>query len=107
MQCRKYEIGTALALYKVAYRANRIANYRATIEQAKQNNQCDIAQRLYAYKAQSGDVDIALNYARRIRSRNRVSTGCFGADKETAIYWYEAVLITTHKTVTQKRVLKL
>lgn len=64
----------------------------ATIEQAKQNNQCDVAQRLYAYKAQSGDVDIALNYAREYDPETASAQGCFSADKETAIYWYEAVL---------------
>ncbi|MEQ4924605.1 hypothetical protein [Proteus hauseri] len=64
----------------------------ATIEQAKQNKQCDIAQRLYAYKAQSGDIEIALNYAREYDPTTASSQGCFNADKETAIYWYEAVL---------------
>ncbi|WP_193015914.1 hypothetical protein [Proteus sp. FME41] len=63
-----------------------------TIEHAKQSNQCDIAQRLYAYKAQSGDVEIALNYAREYDPATASAQGCFSADKETAIYWYEAVL---------------
>ncbi|MEZ2794474.1 hypothetical protein [Proteus terrae] len=85
--------GTALAFVQSCIQSQPDSKtILATIEQAKQNNQCDVAQRLYAYKAQSGDVDIALNYAREYDPETASAQGCFGADKETAIYWYEAVL---------------
>ncbi|MEQ5095033.1 hypothetical protein ABN241_12315 [Proteus terrae] len=85
--------GTALAFVQSCIQSQPDSKtILATIEQAKQNNQCDVAQRLYAYKAQSGDVDIALNYAREYDPETASAQGCFSADKETAIYWYEAVL---------------
>ncbi|MCA6999742.1 flagellar basal body-associated FliL family protein [Dickeya solani] len=62
------------------------------INQAKTSKHCDIAQRLYAYKAQSGDVGLAINYAREYDPDTAVAGGCFTADAATAIYWYEAVL---------------
>ncbi|TYL44124.1 MULTISPECIES: hypothetical protein [Dickeya] len=62
------------------------------INQAKVGKHCDIAQRLYAYKAQSGDMGIAVNYAREYDPETAVAGGCFTADAATAIYWYEAVL---------------
>ncbi|MBQ0212795.1 hypothetical protein OSB94_03955 [Proteus vulgaris] len=85
--------GTALAFVQSCIQSQPDSKtILTTIEQAKQNNQCDVAQRLYAYKAQSGDVEIALNYAREYDPETASAQGCFGADKETAIYWYEAVL---------------
>lgn len=85
--------GTALAFVQSCIQSQPDSKtILATISLAKQNNQCDVAQRLYAYKAQSGDVDIALNYAREYDPETASAQGCFSADKETAIYWYEAVL---------------
>lgn len=85
--------GTALAFVQSCIQSQPDSKtILATISLAKQNNQCDVAQRLYAYKAQSGDVEIALNYAREYDPDTASTQGCFGADKETAIYWYEAVL---------------
>lgn len=60
----------------------------ALIKEAKTNNQCNIAQRLYANQAQSGNVDIAIAYAREYEA----DSNCFSADKESAIYWYETAL---------------
>jgi hypothetical protein len=64
----------------------------AVIAAAKKDNRCDLAQRLYAFKGQSGDVPVALAYAAEFDPAT-FTPGCFKtADKETAIYWYELVL---------------
>nr|WP_232370241.1 hypothetical protein [Xenorhabdus lircayensis] len=62
------------------------------INQAKEAKQCDIAQRLYAYKAQSGDTKIALHYAQEYDPKTVTKKGCFVADAQTAIYWYEILI---------------
>ncbi|MBD1226676.1 hypothetical protein [Xenorhabdus griffiniae] len=62
------------------------------INQAKEAKQCDIAQRLYAYKAQSGDTNIALRYAQEYDPKTATKKGCFVADAQTAIYWYEILV---------------
>lgn len=59
---------------------------------AKMENHCGIAQRLYAYKAQSGDIAIALAYAKEYDFHETQSKRCFAADIEAARYWYEKVL---------------
>ncbi|WIE09592.1 hypothetical protein [Providencia rettgeri] len=64
----------------------------STIDAAIANNQCDIAQRLYAYKAQAGDAKIAFKYAQEYDPNNASSGKCFSPDKETAIYWYEVTV---------------
>ena len=64
----------------------------SVIEAAKKANRCDLAQRLYAFKGQSGDIPVALAYAKEFDPAS-FAIGCFKtADKETAIYWYEVVL---------------
>jgi len=64
----------------------------AVIATAKEAKRCDVVQRLYAFKGQSGDVMVALAYAREFDPAS-FSMGCFSAaDKETAVYWYELVL---------------
>jgi len=64
----------------------------ATIANAKQANRCNLVQRLYAYKAQAGDVTVALAYAGEY-DPSSFSGGCISAaDAETAVYWYEIVL---------------
>jgi hypothetical protein len=64
----------------------------AVIDAAKKSNRCDLAQRLYAFKGQAGDIPVALAYAKEFDPVSFAS-GCFkAADKETAIYWYEVVL---------------
>jgi hypothetical protein len=64
----------------------------AVINAAKKSNRCDLAQRLYAFKGQAGDVPVALAYAKEFDPAS-FTAGCFkAADKETAIYWYEVVL---------------
>ncbi|WP_426575647.1 hypothetical protein ACP179_02085 (plasmid) [Xenorhabdus stockiae] len=62
------------------------------IQQAKETKQCDVAQRLYAYKSQSGDVQIALRYAQEYDPETATKGGCFVADAQTAIYWYEVLI---------------
>ncbi|CDG89924.1 hypothetical protein [Xenorhabdus bovienii] len=62
------------------------------ISQAKNAGQCDIAQRLYAYKSQSGDKQIALRYAQEYDPKTATKKGCFVADAQTAIYWYEILI---------------
>jgi len=64
----------------------------AVIDAAKKSNRCDLAQRLYAFKGQAGDIPVALAYAKEFDPAS-FTLGCFkAADKETAIYWYEVVL---------------
>lgn len=64
----------------------------AVIDAAKKSNRCDLAQRLYAFKGQSGDIPVALAYAKEFDPAS-FAAGCFkAADKETAIYWYEVVV---------------
>ncbi|MFZ4833139.1 hypothetical protein [Rouxiella sp. Mn2063] len=62
------------------------------IKQAKEQKRCDVAQRLYAYKAQSGDIKLALSYAHEYDPETVTSGGCFTADAETAVYWYQTVI---------------
>ena len=62
----------------------------AVIAEAKKANKCGIAQRLYANKAQGGNAAIAVAYAKEYETAT--TNGCFNADKETAIYWYETAL---------------
>jgi len=62
------------------------------IKQAKDQKRCDVAQRLYAYKAQSGDIKLALSYAHEYDPTTVTSGGCFTADAETAVYWYQVVI---------------
>jgi hypothetical protein len=64
------------------------------IEAAKESNRCDVMQRLYAYKAQAGDPDIALAYAREYDPEYFEPYGCVdSADIETAVYWYELAVL--------------
>lgn len=64
------------------------------IGQAKANSYCGIAQRLYANRAQSGDAVIALAYAKEYDPEFFVANDCFKeANTETAVYWYETVLL--------------
>jgi hypothetical protein len=64
----------------------------AVIDAAKKSNRCDLAQRLYAFKGQAGDIPVALAYAKEFDPAF-FTPGCFNAaDKETAIYWYEVVV---------------
>jgi hypothetical protein len=64
----------------------------AVIDAAKKSNRCDLAQRLYAFKGQAGDIPVALAYAKEFDPAS-FAAGCFkAADKETAIYWYEVVV---------------
>lgn len=64
------------------------------IGQAKANSHCGIAQRLYANRAQSGDALIALAYAKEYDPEFFVANDCFKeANTETAVYWYETVLL--------------
>lgn len=63
------------------------------IQAAKKDGHCGIAQRLYANKAQAGDVQIAMAYAKEYDPKYLEPSKCFAtADKATAAYWYETVL---------------
>ncbi|RYJ60856.1 hypothetical protein [Pseudomonas songnenensis] len=63
------------------------------IATAKQAGHCGIAQRLYANRAQAGDVQIAHAYAREYDPEFHQSSTCFAeADAATAAYWYETIL---------------
>lgn len=62
------------------------------ITKAKADKKCDVAQRLYAYKAQSGDSQMAMRYAQEYDPKSAKAEGCFSPDPQTASYWYEAVV---------------
>lgn len=67
----------------------------AVIDGAKAAEQCGVAQRLYANRAQSGDVQIALAYAKEYDPEYHQPNPCFTEpDDATASYWYETVLAT-------------
>ena len=61
------------------------------INQAKQANKCNIAQRLYANQSLL-NAKVALLYAKEYDMKFYQDNQCFKADKETAIYWYETSL---------------
>ncbi|MEQ6970362.1 hypothetical protein [Pectobacterium polaris] len=62
------------------------------ISKAKAGKRCDIAQRLYAYKAQSGDTQMAMRYAQEYDPQTAKPGGCFSPDAQTAAYWYETIV---------------
>ncbi|MFJ5399413.1 hypothetical protein [Pectobacterium sp. CHL-2024] len=62
------------------------------ISKAKAGKRCDIAQRLYAYKAQSGDTQMAMRYAQEYDPQTAKAGGCFSPDAQTAAYWYETIV---------------
>lgn len=65
----------------------------AVIANAKAEQQCGVAQRLYANRAQNGDVQIALAYAQEYDPKFHQPNPCFSEpDNATASYWYETVL---------------
>ncbi|MCF5350624.1 hypothetical protein GIW06_04650 [Pseudomonas syringae] len=60
---------------------------------AKNNKQCGVAQRLYANRAQAGNVEVAQAYAREYDPKYLQPSACFTApDNATAAYWYETIL---------------
>lgn len=63
------------------------------IKVAKANNHCGVAQRLYANRAQGGDLQIASAYAHEYDPKYHQASSCFAEpDKATAAYWYETIL---------------
>jgi len=68
------------------------AQVLAMIELAKTAKRCDVAQRMYAFKGQGGDVVIALAYAKEFDPKFFVAGCLTAADKNTALYWYDLVL---------------
>lgn len=63
------------------------------IESAKAGNHCGIAQRLYANRAQNGDMQIATAYAHEYDPKYHQASSCFAEpDQATAAYWYETIL---------------
>lgn len=65
------------------------------IQAAKDVKKCGVAQRLYANRAQGGDIKIALAYASEYDPLDHKPSECFKtADPDTAAYWYETVLQT-------------
>lgn len=63
------------------------------IEAAKAAKHCGVAQRLYANRAQGGDMLIANAYAREYDPKYLKPSECFPTpDNATAAYWYETIL---------------
>ncbi len=67
------------------------ASLLAVIQAARDGGQCEIAQRLYANRANAGDTRIAYAYAQEYDPAHAASP-CFPPEAATARYWYEAVL---------------
>lgn len=63
----------------------------AVIRAARDAGQCEIAQRLYANRANAGDVAITLAYAQEYDPAQSRSA-CFKPEAATARYWYESIL---------------
>lgn len=60
---------------------------------AKANKQCGVAQRLYANRAQAGNLEVAQAYAREYDPKYLQPSDCFASpDNATAAYWYETIL---------------
>ncbi|HEN8800116.1 hypothetical protein HP546_13730 [Pseudomonas sp. CM25] len=65
----------------------------AVINQAKANDHCDVAQRLYANRANAGDIQIATAYAHEYDPKYHQPSNCFKApESATAASWYETIL---------------
>lgn len=63
------------------------------IQAAKDAKKCGVAQRLYANRAQGGDIKVALAYAGEYDPQDHKPSECFKtADSDTAAYWYDTVL---------------
>lgn len=63
------------------------------ISVAKANDQCDVAQRLYANRANTGDIQIATAYAHEYDPKYHQPSNCFKApEAATAASWYETIL---------------
>ncbi|HGY2300089.1 TPA: hypothetical protein ACNV18_004110 [Pseudomonas putida] len=63
------------------------------ISLAKANDQCDVAQRLYANRANAGDIQIATAYAHEYDPKYHQPSNCFKApEAATAASWYETIL---------------
>lgn len=63
------------------------------ISLAKANDQCDVAQRLYANRANTGDIQIATAYAHEYDPKYHQPSNCFKApEAATAASWYETIL---------------
>jgi len=70
-------------------------NLLTIIQAAKDAKKCGIAQRLYANRAQGGDIKVALAYASEYDPQDHKPSECFKTpDPDTAAYWYETVLQT-------------
>ena len=63
------------------------------INVAKANKHCGVAQRLYANRAQAGDMNIARAYAHEYDPKFHQVSPCFAEpDSATAAWWYETIL---------------
>lgn len=71
------------------------------IKQAKNQQKCNIAQRLYANQSQQ-NANIALLYAKEYDEKYYSQNSCFTIDKNTAIYWYETALDLDRSNVAAK-----
>ena len=69
------------------------ASLLEVINVAKANKHCEVAQRLYANRAQNGDILIATAYAHEYDPKFHQASECFKEPQvATAAYWYETIL---------------
>lgn len=64
-----------------------------TIQSAKETGKCGVAQRLAANRANAGDVEVAVAYAKEYDPQFHQASQCFEAPEiATAVYWWETIL---------------
>ncbi len=61
-------------------------------QDALEQGRCDLAKRIMASFGRSGNVDMALNYAKYADPNDSLHNDCIKKDKKTAVYWYQKVL---------------
>ncbi|SAI39127.1 membrane protein [Bordetella ansorpii] len=93
--CTKEALADASAMSFVQECVRQVtdsAGLLAIIHAARDAGKCEIAQRLYANRANAGDVVIAQSYAREYDPAFHKENACFKPEAATARYWYESVL---------------
>lgn len=87
------EVGELEFIQACTGAGSEAGNMLDVIADARDNNHCGIARRLYAHQALNGDPAAALAYAQELDPAQHSPSACFPeADPETAIFWYETAL---------------
>lgn len=93
--CNKDQLASAPALTFVQDCVRDVRDSAALlsiIQAARDTGKCEIAQRLYANRANAGDAMVAMAYAQEYDPASYRENTCFKPEAATAKYWYESVL---------------